>query len=125
MTDLQKREIQTMRSNGASYGEIAAVLHISASTVKSYLRRSKPASVCECCGKEVTQVKGRKHKRFCSDTCRFKWWAEHRSEVRQNAVRTVVCPSCGKEFSVYGNLKRKYCCHACYITDRFGGGRDV
>lgn len=121
MTDLQKREIQTMRLGGASYGEIAVSMNISISTVKSHLRRSKTTSVCECCGKEVTQVKGRKHKRFCSDACRFKWWSEHRCEMHQSTVRMVICPSCGKNFSVYGNPKRKYCCHACYIADRFGG----
>ena len=125
MTDLQKREVQTMRSAGASYGEIAAALNLSVSTVKSHLRRCKPESVCECCGKEVMQIKWRKHKRFCSDACRFKWWAAHRSELRKTAVRTVVCPACGKEFSVYADPKRKYCCHACYIADRFGGIKDA
>ena len=31
------------------------------------------------------------------------------------------CEKCGKKFISYGNKDRKYCCHECYIEDRFGG----
>ena len=32
----------------------------------------------------------------------------------------VYCKNCGVMFTVYGNKHRKYCCHECYINDRFG-----
>ena len=28
------------------------------------------------------------------------------------------CLHCGKEFEIYGNAKRKYCCHSCYAKAR-------
>jgi len=31
----------------------------------------------------------------------------------------AVCVRCGKEFLSYGNRKRKYCSHDCYIKARF------
>ena len=37
-------------------------------------------------------------------------------------VYTFICPECGKEFTAYGNAKRKYCSHVCYIAARFKGG---
>jgi endogenous inhibitor of DNA gyrase (YacG/DUF329 family) len=30
-----------------------------------------------------------------------------------------TCPQCGKVFTSYGNKKRKYCSHNCYIKSRF------
>lgn len=38
------------------------------------------------------------------------------------ATMCFVCPSCGREFTAYGNAGRKYCCHPCYIAARFKGG---
>ena len=31
-----------------------------------------------------------------------------------------VCPNCKKHFVCYGNKNRKYCCHDCYLEDRYG-----
>ena len=31
----------------------------------------------------------------------------------------LKCAYCGKDFISYGNKKRKYCSHYCYIHDRF------
>lgn len=46
----------------------------------------------------------------------------HPEAVKQKAVYTFTCPECGKEFTAYGNAKRKYCSHDCYIAARFKGG---
>lgn len=127
MTNEQIRQLTIMRREGAGYGTIADALHLSINTVKSWCRRhhlpdgSRPALVCENCGKPITQVPGRKHKRFCSDKCRNAWWNSHLDLVKHKTTHTYVCPNCGKEFTVYGGRKRKYCCHACYIAHRFGG----
>ena len=37
-------------------------------------------------------------------------------------IKNVRCPHCGKEFHIYGDRRRKYCSHECYIADRFKGG---
>lgn len=126
MNDEQKQKIISLRRDGAGYGSIATELGISINTVKSFCRRNsltapKKSSICEECGKPITQNPGRKRKRFCSDACRNKWWNNHLDLVRRKANYTFTCPACGKEFTVYGDSHRKFCSHACYIEYRFGG----
>ena len=45
----------------------------------------------------------------------------HPDAIRQSpeAQYHLQCVYCGKEFIVYGNANRRYCCHNCYIRDRF------
>ena len=128
MTDEQKNTIQDLRSKGEGYKKIAQTLGLSENTIKSFCRRvnapkAEPTAevdACECCGKPIEQVAGRKHKRFCSDACRRKWWNSHLHLVQRKAVYRLKCQHCGREFEVYGNRHRKYCSHACYIAERFG-----
>lgn len=133
MLDEKKRQIETMRSEGKSYAVIAAKTGMTVSAVKTYCRRnnlggvrsavgrnSQPIlSCCEQCGKPVTQVKGRKHKRFCSDACRMNWWSNHRDRIHQKTLQEFTCVRCGKHFTLYAIRNRRYCSHACYIQDRF------
>lgn len=132
MTNEQRILIDGLRLQGLGYKKISAQLGISENTVKSYLRRIKkdgtiPAEettehhLCKCCGKPVEQHPGRKEKKFCSDTCRNRYWNSHLELVERKAIYHFTCPTCGKSFSAYGNAKRKYCSRACYLTDRFGG----
>ena len=137
MTEIQKRKIISLRAKGIGYGKIANSLGISLNTVKSFCRRHdvhenpfvEPSitftgeiTLCECCGQEIQQLAKRKKKRFCCDKCRNAWWNSHLSQVRRKALYTLKCPHCGKEFHIYGDKRRKYCSHACYIADRFQGG---
>lgn len=141
MTDNQKSQIINLRSAGNGYGKIAHTLGISLNTVKSFCRRNgingsvltEPAVMlpdgttrCENCGREIQQIAKRKKKRFCCDKCRNAWWNSHLDQVRRKAIYDFRCPYCGKEFHVYGDRRRKYCSHECYIADRFnkGGDRD-
>ena len=141
MTEEQKTQIANLRGEGYGYVRIAQTLGISENTVKSFCRRKKlagraaasqvmPAAVrdgnqfCLCCGKEVAQTPGRKEKKFCSDRCRNKWWNGHLDHVKRKANYEFICPQCKKKFTAYGNAKRKYCSHECYIAHRFGGGAD-
>ena len=137
MTKAQKEQIQKLRSQDLSYGEIARKINLNINTVKSYCRRiavdnNAPKTVkqekapinilsCQECGKPIQQTQGRKLKRFCSDTCRMKWWNGHPEMVQRKNAHEQICPNCGKKFLVYGTQNRKYCSHKCYITDRFGG----
>lgn len=131
MTNEQKSQIKRMREEGVSYGQISAALSLSKNTVKSFCQRNglsgkrglkqNQSSVVFCpnCGKPVQQTLGRKHRRFCSGTCRQEWWNHHLEQVHRKAVYHFTCAGCGRPFSAYGNAHRKYCSHACYINDRF------
>lgn len=76
---------------------------------------------CEQCGKPVEQNEHRKRKRFCSDACRNKWWNNHLDSVKRKAIYELTCHYCRKTFTVYGNAKRKFCSHSCYVKYRYGG----
>ena len=131
MTNEQKMKIAELRGQGFGYKKIGQVIGLSDSAVKSYCHRAglteaveptpSDGGTCQFCGKPILQIPGRKQKRFCSDSCRNKWWDSHLEIVKRKAVYTFTCPSCGKEFTAYGNANRKYCSHECYIEDRFGG----
>ena len=138
MTSEEKSRLSEMRKAGRSYTEIADALGISKNTVKTFCRRngltpeveSKPVEVtptpttdrlCPHCGKPVIQPQGQKEKKFCSDTCRNRWWNSHMDPVNRKAIYSYTCPTCGTTFTAYGNSHRKYCCHECYIADRFRG----
>lgn len=135
MTDKQKEQISQLRMSGYGYTRISQMMGISVNTIKSYCRRhcsEKPVvavpitvegekHVCLNCGKDVQQNPGRKEKKFCSDHCRNIWWNAHLDQVKRKANYEYICPHCKKKFVVYGNAHRKYCSHACYIEDRFGG----
>lgn len=139
MTDHQKAQIIKLRAAGDGYGKIAKSLGISLNTVKSFCRRNDICSnfsveptlaftgettYCENCGQPIRQIEKQKKKRFCCDKCRNAWWNNHLDQVKRKAVYHFKCLHCGKEFHVYGDKRRKYCSHACYIADRFkaGGG---
>ncbi len=137
MTDAQKMSIEEMRRNGLGYGRIAQTLGISLNTVKSFCRRNGingntlsetavaltgETTYCENCGREIQQIAKRKKKRFCCDKCRNAWWNSHLDQVKRKAVYDFRCLRCGKEFHIYGDRRRKYCSHECYIADRFKGG---
>lgn len=137
MTDNQKEQIIKLRAAGNGYGKIAQTIGISVNTVKSFCRRNDingdmaavpsviltgETTACENCGREIQQIAKRKKKRFCCDKCRNEWWNSHLDQVKRKAVYDFRCPRCGKEFHIYGDKRRKYCSHECYIADRFKGG---
>lgn len=131
MTDYEKRIIRELRIKGKGYKAISAELGIPVSTVQSFCKRnnlngsgSGDGTRCLNCGKQIVQKPGVRKIKFCSDKCRWHWWNTHLNEVHRKSYKTYQCKYCGKAFEVYGNRKRKYCCHECYIKDRFGGGSD-
>ena len=128
MTDAQKILIDKLRLEGCGYLKIAKKIGVSENTVKSYCRRSVATSVtkesiavCEQCGKPIDKSK-RSTKRFCSDTCRNKWWNGH---PKSGVPYVSTCACCGKEVHMRRRNEKKYCSHACYIKARYeGGGND-
>lgn len=130
MTDKEKTYIAELRKKGLGYKKISQKTGISADTVKTYCRRNGmscqrndlDSTKCMACGQPIVQNPGRKEKKFCSDRCRNQWWNSRLDLVNRKAMYHFTCSFCSKDFIAYGNAQRKYCSHACYIADRFGGG---
>lgn len=132
MIDFQKRRIKYLRTKGKSYAVIAKDLGISENTIKSYCRRNnlgygdiaefsvQVKDTCENCDKSLDHKPQAKHKRFCSDKCRLLWWKTHPENLNRRAIYSFTCAHCGIVFNAYGNKKRKYCSHDCYVAGRFG-----
>lgn len=139
MNSIQKERIALLRVGGESYARIAGILGLSVNTVKSYCRRNNLSgsmavtapktpigqAFCRQCGKELSQILGKKTLKFCDDECRVKWWNAHPDKVNKRATYSFTCAHCKKAFTAYGNSGRKYCSHQCYINDRFKGGETV
>ena len=143
MTESEKQQIQELRLEGMGYKAIAAIMGMTRDRVRSYCKRNglgggaqvvvlnveeriKNHQLCTCCKKPLKQ-KGRGWARkFCSEDCRRTWWKENAQARKRNetAVYHFTCHQCGKDFSVYGNRKRKYCCHDCYINSRYWSEED-
>ena len=126
MTDNQKSQIKDLRAKGLSYAKIGQRLNLPENTVRSFYRRycisgeTKKDKFCLQCGKAIKIIPKRKPKKFCCDKCRVLWWNSHQTLVKRKALYDFVCAHCGTAFTAYGNKHRKYCSHACYISDRFG-----
>ena len=130
MTEQNKAGISRLRLAGHSYTQIAEILHLSRNTVKSVCQRygfqpevtleiEKESGVCQNCGMRIIQPQGRKHRSFCSDACRRAWWKAHRDSGKKKTAILLRCAFCGHMFEDYTRNHRKYCCHACYVQDRF------
>lgn len=112
-----------LRRRGCSFGEVATRLGLSRETVKSACRRAgiQPetyrGSECAQCGQLIEH--GRSGQRFCSTECRLNWWHQHPERLDRRAIYEYTCAGCEEHFVAYGNAKRKYCSHGCYIHHRF------
>lgn len=126
MTESQKSQIKKLRQDGLSYAKIGLQLNLPENTVRSFHRRyckvgeAKKDTLCPQCGKAIKITPKRKPKKFCCDRCRVLWWNSHQTLVKRKALYDFVCANCSTVFTAYGNKNRKYCSHACYISDRFG-----
>lgn len=134
MTNEQQEKIRRLRLNGAGYTKVANELGMSKETVKSFCRRNGLAGraedmsakqkeeegvICRNCGKPLEQSPGKKIRKICSKQCRETWWKKNPEKIKKRAVYKYICANYGREFEVYGNARRKYCAHDCYIADRF------
>ena len=118
----EKTKIIELKNEGYGYKKIAKELNLPISSIQYFLKNNpidlELVGACKCCGKTIQSIKGKKRKQFCSDRCRWDWWNDHIKEVNKKAYYTLTCKYCGKEFTAYGNQKRVYCCHECYIKDK-------
>ena len=122
MTENDKKIILQMRKRGLSYGSIAKQLNLNENTIKTFFRRGSFKQIglsCLLCGNDLLPtLKGRKRK-FCSEECRRQWWKTHEELKNRKTFYTIICAYCGKTFESYGNKKKRYCNHACYINARY------
>lgn len=138
MDNDNKEKIRELRLKGMGYKAIARLLGLSRDSVRGFCRRNSldgdscvvalnvdekvnNNELCAYCMKSISQKDRGRTRRFCSEACRRKWWKEHQHKRKksEDAIYQYICPNCGKEFSAYGNKKRKYCSHNCYIKVRF------
>lgn len=121
MTENDIRSVAILQKRGLGYKRIAAVTRLPVNTVKAYVSRhpAEPEDICLQCGAPLSQTEHRREKKFCSRTCKTKWWNVHPHMMKRPAARAFVCPICGAEFQDYG--VRKYCSTACYAAARRTG----
>lgn len=138
MTEYQKQKIPQLRSTGMGYKAIANVLGLTRDVVRGFCKKYglegngmvikqnietkiSKGILCANCSKPVTQPKSGRQRRFCSDECRRTWWKVNtdKRKPKDTALYHFKCVCCNKTFESYGNQKRKYCSHECYIKDRF------
>ena len=74
--------------------------------------------VCKNCGEPLKQTPGARRKVFCDNHCRYEWW----NRTRAKKPYLLTCYHCGKQFTSYGNRKRKFCGRECYLLSRYGEG---
>jgi len=132
MTGIQAQAILELRRRGCTYADIATHVGGSVNTVKSYCLRNERTlqaltakEICKHCGVPLAQRPKMKQRSFCSDRCRYAWWAAHRDLLKRKAVYRFTCPHCGCNFKAYGNNHRKYCSKACAYEARRGNRNDT
>ena len=117
---MKNAEIERLQKQGYGYRKIATILSMSPNTVKSYIKRnlSEPelvmeeTDVCLFCGEKLVHFPKKKKKKFCSKSCKLKWW--HNNSTKTKNKVSVICKCCGKEFLSYESKHSKYCSRACY-----------
>ena len=140
MTSTEKSRIDELRAQGFGYKRIARMLGVSVSTVQSHCRRAQPSPsapskgssaiaamsinsapdtvdkpICKQCGTVIVRRPHRRPRLFCSDTCRQKYWYQHRAGA--STATSHICPTCGQTFAT--SRPQIYCSHDCYIRARF------
>lgn len=129
MTNTEKQKLIDLKLQGLGCNKISKITGVPLGTVKSFFRRNEikepepVKGVCLECGSALSVVPGKKPRRFCSGTCRQKWWNAHLHLVKRKAYYDFVCPWCGKKFKAYGNDHRVYCSRECYAEARRKNGK--
>jgi ssDNA-binding Zn-finger/Zn-ribbon topoisomerase 1 len=122
----QRIKISELRKQGYGYKKIAKALSLTVSIVRYACNTTRNedllSGICEHCGLRMMSMKGKKKKRFCCDKCRWRWWNAHQNEVNRKVYFTYTCKYCHQEFNAYGQKKRIYCSHDCYIKFRLNQG---
>ncbi len=144
MTQEMQKQITDLRLKGLGYKSIGLVVGTSRENVRyfckthgldghadlvklNYEEHKNCPDNCKYCGKRIERNPHSGKKLYCSDECRRNWWKEHPGDTNHGEAATYecVCAYCQRTFYSYGNSKRKYCSHDCYIQDRFWTDHNV
>ncbi len=120
MTKEMKQQIKDLRKQGYGYKKISKITGVSVGSVRYYIATYKERELhdfCLNCGRPTLSIKGKQHKKFCNDRCRWDYWNNHQREINRKTFYPFTCKHCGKECLSYGNQHRVYCCHECYVED--------
>ncbi|MCI6584805.1 MAG: RNA polymerase subunit sigma-70 [Mobiluncus sp.] len=124
---VQQDAAKALRSVGLGYGRIASILGVPVSQVRSLVQdvpvKANPSDAeggrwCAWCGKPLRENRMGRPSRFCSGEHRRAWWSYHPEARTQTATYDYECVGCGAAFTAYGNTRRKYCSHGCYVKHR-------
>ena len=129
MDQMDRDRIEFWRGEGLSFMEVADKCGLDEEAVRVHCRRSGLAVVtpavqtaCRHCGIIFTVPDSRR--KFCSDSCRNRWWSAHANLRQPPDDYRHKCARCGAIFYAPPGKQRKYCGHPCYIAGRFrNGGR--
>ena len=80
--------------------------------------------LCPMCGQPITQKPNGRPRKFCSDTCRRRFWKQHPKPEKWDSFTELVCPVCGRMFFAQreNTRERKYCSRACANRGRLMNG---
>lgn len=123
----EQHAIQQVHADHVPYRRISQILGLPPTSVLRFVN-ALPASTtrvpddvlgwCPWCGGRLYRRTDGKKQRFCCSEHRRAWWKAHPEAKRRTATYTFTCAGCATTFTAYGNKKRKYCSHACYVTHR-------
>jgi len=123
----EKKLLLELKKSGMGYKRISAFTGLPLGTVRTFFYRQASQNditvpLCQQCGNPLKTGTVKRERRFCSDHCRMRWWAEHKDQMNCIAGKHLICPWCNKEFVVYGKKKRVYCSRDCYAAARKAKG---
>lgn len=112
ITDQQKNQIYTLRSQGKTYNEISSLIGINAQTIKTFVRRHPnpvDIGVCKYCGKVLPKTFTPRKRIFCSNNCKGMYYQKY------CPGKLRVCKGCDKEFHIsYKHPEKIFCSEECY-----------
>ncbi|MBE6946227.1 MAG: hypothetical protein E7459_09090 [Ruminococcaceae bacterium] len=123
LSEHEKQMIIVLKLKGYGSKRIAGQLGLNPSAVKTFIHRhgddttyTAALGLCPCCGVPLVQTPGARAKKYCSDACRLKWWAQHQDQM-DRTLYTITCIQCGRSFET-ANPRRKFCGRSCYAESR-------
>lgn len=73
-----KREVTKLKKAGYGFVKIASILSVSVKEVRSIYKEIDEEKLlngtCKNCNANITSLKSKKIKQFCSDRCRWDYW---------------------------------------------------
>ena len=118
MTNAQKAEALRLRREGRIYKEIGEQTGATTASVKQFFYRNQKYRQllrCEQCHQTMVRNESRQQ-RFCSYSCRMRWWSHHPETYSNSESHLYCCKTCGKKF--YSRPTASFCSCPCYYESK-------